>query len=117
MEEFPEKADNSFKGQQVPVTTNEMKKFLGLKFLTGIVRKLNLKMYWLTEQLLSTPVFFKIMKRDRFLLILKFLYFNNNDDPGFNPNYENRDWLKSDLCWTYLVNNSERSVNFEKKCG
>ena len=49
MEEFPEKADNSFKGQQVPVTTNEMKKFLGLKFLTGIVRKLNLKMYWLTE--------------------------------------------------------------------
>ena len=66
MEEFPEKADNSFIGQWVLVTTNEMKKFLGLLLLTGIVGKLNLKMYWLTEQLLSTPVFSKIMKRDRF---------------------------------------------------
>ena len=50
-------------------------------------------MYWLTEQLLSTPVFSKIMKRDRFLLTLKFLHFNNNDDPGFDLNDENRDQL------------------------
>ena len=37
MEKFPEKADNSFIGQWVLVTTNEMKKFLGLLLLTGIV--------------------------------------------------------------------------------
>lgn len=75
---------------RVPVTTNEMKKFLDLLLLTGIVRKPNLKMYWLTEQLLSTPVFSKIMKCNRLLLILKFLHFNNNDDLGFNPNDQNR---------------------------
>ena len=90
MEEFPEKADNSFKGQRVPVTTKGKKKFLGLLLLTGTVRKFNLKMYWLTEQLLSTPVFSKIMKCDIFLLILKFLHFNNNDDPSFDLNDENR---------------------------
>ena len=93
MEEFPEKAHNSFIGQQVPVTMNEMKKFLGVLLLTGTVRKLSLKMYWLTEQFLSSPVFSKIVKRGRFLLILKFFHFNNDDDLGFDPNYENRDWL------------------------
>ena len=93
MEEFSEKVDNSPIGQWVPVTMNEMKKFLGLLLLTGIVRELSLEMYWLTEQLLSTPVFSKIMKHDRYLLILKFLHFNNNDDPGFDPNDENRDRL------------------------
>ena len=50
-------------------------------------------MYWLTEQLLSTPVFSKIMKCDRFLLILKFLHFNNNDDLDFDLSEESRDWL------------------------
>ena len=50
-------------------------------------------MYWLTEQLLSTPVFSKIMKRNKFLLILKFLHFSNNDDLGFDQNDENRDRL------------------------
>ena len=93
MKEFPEKADNSFVGQWVPVTMNEMKKFLGLLLLTDFVQKPDFKICWLTEQLLSTPVFSKIMKRDRFLLILKFLYFNNNYDPGFDPNDENRDRL------------------------
>ena len=84
MEEFPEKADNSLIGQWVPVTMNEMKKFLGLLLLTGIVRKPNLKMYQLTEQLLSTPVFSKIMNCNRFLLTLEFLHLNNNDDPGLS---------------------------------
>ena len=37
MEEFPVKADNSCIGQWVPVTMNEIKKFLGLLLLTGIV--------------------------------------------------------------------------------
>ena len=37
MEEFSEKVDNSPIGQWVPVTMNEMKKFLGLLLLTGIV--------------------------------------------------------------------------------
>ena len=64
-----------------------------LLLLTSVVWKPNLKMYWLTEQLLSTPVFSKIMKCDRFLLILKFLHFNNNDDLDFDLNEESRDWL------------------------
>ena len=45
MEEFPVKADNSCIGQWVPVTMNEIKKFLGLLLLTGIVWKPSLKMY------------------------------------------------------------------------
>ena len=91
---------------------NEIKKFLGVLLLTGTVRKPSLKMYWLTEQFLSSPVFSKIVKRGRFLLILKFLHFNNDDDLGFDPNYENRDWLHKIA--PYLVNDSERSINLEK---
>ena len=81
--------DNSYLGQWTPVTIPEMKKFIGTLLLMGIVYKPDLHMYWSTDIYYSTPAFSKIMKRDRFYLILKFLHFNNNEtvDP------ENPDWL------------------------
>ena len=119
MEEFPKKADTSFIGQWVPVTINKMKKFLGLLLLTGIVQKPSLKMYWLTEQLLSTPVFSKIMERNNFLLILKFLHFNNNDDPAFDPNDEDRDRLRKirpflDLSCEHLSYQPRKSLSVDE---
>ena len=78
--------DNSYLGQWTPVTIPEMKKFIGTLLLMGIVYKPDLHMYWSTDIYYSTPAFSKIMKRDRFYLILKFLHFNNNEtvDPE-NP--------------------------------
>ena len=61
----------------------EMKQFLGLTFLMGIIQKPTIQMYWSNDPLYSTSIFKQVMQRDRYLLILKFLHFNdNNNMPG-----------------------------------
>ena len=58
-----------------PTDPKEMKHFLVFTFLMGIIQKPNIQMYWSNEPLCSTPIFKQAMKRDRSLLILKFLHF------------------------------------------
>lgn len=71
-----------------PTGPHKMKQFLGLLFLTGIIRKPAINLYWSTDPLYSTPLFGAIMSRNRFQLLLKFLHFNDNaempgaDDPS-----------------------------------
>ena len=71
-----------------PTDPREMKQFLGMLFLTGIIRKPAINLYWSTDPLYSTPLFGAIMSRNRFQLLLKFLHFNDNaempgaDDPS-----------------------------------
>lgn len=62
----------------IDLTVDELKKFLGLSILMGHVRKGNLNDYWSTDILLSTPIFGKIMPRNRYQQILRFLHFKNN---------------------------------------
>ena len=50
-----------------PVSEDEMRKFLGLMFLTGIVQKPTIEMYWSTDDMLSTPYFATVMTRDRWV--------------------------------------------------
>jgi len=75
-----------------PVTVIEMKKFLGLIFVTGIVRKPKLELYWSTRGIFQTPIFPKIMSRNRFQLIQRYLHFNDNNTAGTNEDhlYKNR---------------------------
>jgi len=61
-----------------PVTVSEMKTFMGLLFLTGIIHKPELDMYWCTDDMLATPYFNKVMPRNRFEIIWRFLHFNDN---------------------------------------
>ena len=58
----------------------------------GVVRKPTISMYWSTDPLLNTPVFGAVMTRNRFLLLLKFLHFNNNQDAP-NRDDDDRDRL------------------------
>jgi len=67
-----------------PVTVIEMKKFLGLIFVTGIVRKPKLELYWSTRGIFQTPVFSQTMSRNRFQLIQRYLHFNDNNAAGTN---------------------------------
>ena len=69
-----------------PTDPKEMKHFLGLTFLMGIIQKPNIQMYWSNDPLYSTPVFKQVMNRDRYLLILKFLHFNDNMPGRTEPN-------------------------------
>ena len=67
-----------------------MEVFLCLLLLTGIIQKGSLNPYWSTEKLIRTPMLSNVMTRDRFLLILQFLHFNNNKNPNYNLRDENR---------------------------
>ena len=61
------------------VTREEMKQFLGLMFLTGIIQKPELQLYWSTESVLATPYFGSVMSRNRFEAIWAFFHTANND--------------------------------------
>ena len=67
-----------------PVTVMEMKKFLGLIFVTGIVRKPKLELYYSTRGIFQTPIFSQTMSRNRFQLIRRYLHFNDNNAAGTN---------------------------------
>ncbi|XP_025160017.1 piggyBac transposable element-derived protein 5-like [Harpegnathos saltator] len=63
----------------VDVTVTEMKKFLGLIILMGQIRKDDIYDYWSTLSYIETPIFPKIMSRNRFMQIWRMWHFCNND--------------------------------------
>jgi hypothetical protein len=67
-------------------------------------RKSRIKEYWFIDPLISTPMFADIMSRDRFLLLLRFLHFNDNE-------YQQSDYklYKIKPIITYLGKDSEKS--------
>ena len=91
--QHPDKAKNTYIAKWTDVAVPELKKFIGLVILMGIIHKPSLPDYWSLDDMYWTPIFSKSMIRDRFYLILKFLHFNNNNDPAYDANDENRDRL------------------------
>ena len=70
----------------------EMKKFIGLVLLTGLVTKPSIESYWSTLPILYTPIFSQIMPRNRFQALLRFWHCNDNShEPARNS--PNRDRL------------------------
>lgn len=59
-------------------TITEIKKFLALNILMGQVKKNNVNDYWTTDPYMETPIFGKIMTRNRFRQILQSLHFCDN---------------------------------------
>lgn len=57
----------------------EMKKFLGLLVVMGLVKKSERDDYWSTHQVLHTPIFGNTMPRNRFRQLWKYWHFNNNE--------------------------------------
>ncbi|KAG0418926.1 hypothetical protein HPB47_004500, partial [Ixodes persulcatus] len=63
-----------------PVTEAEMKVFFALLLLQGIVDKPVVEWYWSKRRVIETPVFGEVMSKSRFILLMKFLHFANNED-------------------------------------
>ena len=63
----------------VPTSIEEMKNFLGLVIAMGLNHKPSIKNYWSKDPLYAQNFFPRVMSRDRFLLLLRFIHFNNND--------------------------------------
>ena len=57
----------------------DLKAWLRLTLAMGLVNKSNLKAYWSTDFVIKTLLFPSTMSRDRYLQILRFLHFVNND--------------------------------------
>ena len=53
----------------------------------GIIYKPAIPMFWSSDELYSTPIFSELISRK---LILKFLHINNNLDPSYDIQDENR---------------------------
>lgn len=69
-----DKADNKYVGSWYDLTKEELKAFIAMIILMGIIHKPNVNSYWSMDELFATPSFSQIMSRDRFKLILKFLH-------------------------------------------
>ncbi|GFS41753.1 contactin [Trichonephila inaurata madagascariensis] len=59
----------------------EMKRFISLLLLQGVVQKPVEKWFWSKRPILSTPSFGKVISEVRYGLLMKFLHFANNDAP------------------------------------
>ena len=115
LEENPEKADNTYPSAWTDTDILEMKKFFGLVILMRIIHKPNLPMYWSTDSQYHTPIFSKIITRDRFYLLQKFLYFNDNNDLNYNPNDDERDRLHKVRPFMEMIRERCRKVYYPGK--
>ena len=61
-----------------PTDRAEMLTLLAVLILMGIIHKPRLTMYWSKDSILATPIFNQVMRRDRFLLLIRFLHFADN---------------------------------------
>lgn len=61
------------------VTVEELYVFLAVSLLMVRNKHLTINEHWSTDSLLESPIFSKLMTRDRYLLILKMLHFNDNN--------------------------------------
>jgi hypothetical protein len=78
MQSRPNLPPNSRMRKWIDITANEMKQWLGLIIITGLVQKPSMEDYWSTDPVISTPIFSSTMPRDRFLNILTFFHLNDN---------------------------------------
>ena len=62
-----------------PTNKEEMKQFIGLTILMGIIHKPTVESYWSMDPLYTTPVFKAIMPRDRYIILMKFFHLNDNE--------------------------------------
>ncbi|KAJ8932502.1 hypothetical protein NQ318_018500 [Aromia moschata] len=65
----------------IDVTPIEMRKFLGILFHTGTIKLNRINDYWKTHHLFNLQCFSSYMSRNRFLLILRALQFEDKEDP------------------------------------
>jgi hypothetical protein len=70
--------------QPPDITIKEMYTFLGIIIQLGHCQHHSLKDYWSREEQYCTPSYSNVMAHDCFFHILRFLHFENNDNPDYD---------------------------------
>ena len=78
IEQNPNLGPHSLAKRWVDVTVEDMKLFIALTLLTGVIKKPAIHDYWSTDKILKTPVFNDVMPRNRYQSIQQFLHFADN---------------------------------------
>ena len=96
---FQSNPDDKSSSSWTPTTATEIRHFLVLYFLTGIVQKPQIRQYWSTDPYLQTSVFNQVMTRNRYQKILQFLHFADNSsydatDSGRDKLFKVRDIIE-----------------------
>ncbi|XP_063968501.1 piggyBac transposable element-derived protein 4-like [Lytechinus pictus] len=79
-------ADRASAWRDHPTTVPEMKAFLGLVLLMGVVRCPRYHLHWSTMEIFYHPFFSAIMPRNRYSLLRRFLHLSDNTAPNPNNN-------------------------------
>jgi len=93
----------STSAQPPDITIEEMNTFFGLIIQMGHDQPHSLKDYW-SRQEYCTPFYSNVMARNRFFQLLRFLHFENNDDPDYDWLWKIRkifDTLNNKFCELY----------------
>lgn len=64
-----------------PIEYKEIYSYFAVALLMPHVKKNKLNSYWSNDEFIITPIFSRLMKRDRFLLMTKLLHFTDNNAP------------------------------------
>jgi len=101
-------------GKWTEVTVDEMKVFVALVILMGIIKKNCLEDYWSTDETISTSFFGKMMSKDRFLLILSNLHLVDNEENTHNDDlYKVRPFLRM-IQENFMKYEPERDLSFDE---
>ena len=105
---------NSTAQQWKPTDRAEMLTFLGFLMLMGIVHKPRLTMYWSRDHIMATPIFNQVIRRDRFLLLLRFLHFADTADPDRDKLYKLRNIINMIKETCRMVYSPEKSLSLDE---
>lgn len=97
-----------------PVTVDELKVFFALIIIMGLTRKGDLDAYWSTDEIIATPIFGKMMGKDRFCAVLSNLHLSDNDqDPKNDRLYKVRPFI-SMMRETFDVYTPEENLSLDE---
>ena len=90
--------------EKQPHNLAELKKFLSLVIVMGMIHFPAIEDYWVTSCPFTNNIFSEVLKRDRFTLILRFLHLNDNNgyipkgQDGHDPLYKIRPFMDALVC-------------------
>ena len=107
-----EAKQRSLYNQWKPIDSDELWIYLCMLILMGIIQKPEMRLYWSNRHILATPIFGRLMSRDRFESIRKMIHFADPylPSPDTDPVYKLRPFINM-LLLTFSSNyEPERDV-------